>query len=75
MKHNILDRDSVLRVLDQFKEDIENSKIENKENVNEILIEFYTKSAVSTIETIKECLSLLTYMSVDLNSEDTNFGK
>jgi len=71
MKHKILDRDSVLKVLDGCKETIESTYVEDEEFLSKI----YGQIGCNTIDIIKTGLEKLTYLEVDLPTEGTNFGK
>lgn len=49
MKYKVLNRESVLQFLDEFKKCIPNQKIEEKDSTSELLRKLYNESGVSTM--------------------------
>ena len=68
MRYKVLNRDTVLLLLDEFKKSIQNQKIEESDAISELLRKLYNESGVSTIDALKEGLSNLSYVELDLEN-------
>lgn len=68
MRYKVLNRETVLLLLDEFKKSIQNQKIEETDSTSELLRKLYNESGVSTIDALKEGLLNLSYVELDLKN-------
>lgn len=68
MRYKVLNRETVLLLLDEFKKSIQNQKIEETDSTSELLRKLYNESGISTIDALKEGLLNLSYVELDLEN-------
>ena len=68
MRYKVLNRETVLLLLEEFKKSIQNQKIEETDSTSELLRKLYNESGVSTIDALKEGLLNLSYVELDLEN-------
>ncbi len=68
MRYKVLNRESVLLVLEEFKKSIQNQKVEESDTTSKLLRKLYNESGISAIDALKEGLSSLSYIELDLEN-------
>lgn len=68
MRYKVLNRETVLLLLEEFKKSIQNQKIEETDSTSELLRKLYNESGISTIDALKEGLLNLSYVELDLEN-------